>query len=590
MTLSFRRIGLGLFALVGIFLATLEAAPAATRLALVLGNARYVNVPQLDNPTNDAEDFAQALKGLGFDVIEQRDASREAMAKAVHDFSDRLPSAELALFFYSGHGMQMNGENYLIPVDAKIQNASDVRFNTINLTDIQREMESGSRTNILILDACRNNPFADKLAQSGRAIATRGLTRIEASAAGSLIVYSTQPDNVALDGTGRNSPFTAALLKHVATPGLEVRQMISRVRGDVLAATDKRQTPWDSSSLVGDVYLASAPAAAAAAPVAAPAPAAAPVVTAQAANPPREAAAAAAEPTNDCDRIAAPQPPFSSPAGVRDRKEPDWAAAVTACEAMIKAEPAEMRFVTWLGRAQDHLKNYAEAARDYRIASEAGFAEAQLGLGVLYYDGHGVLQNYTMAFELFNKAAAAEAPITAARAMANVGAMYADGRGVAKDDAKSLDFEEKSVEAGNPRALELIAIHYFNGAGVARDYQMAAQYLQQAVDIGDGQAMKFLANMVEGGYLGAPDPTKAGELRLKAVQVDPDARDPGRLAPYRPAAVAQVGNFHRRRYVVYRASYGGGSYNPAWQAAPGDTRCCPNNMLVCPLGRHFCGH
>jgi tetratricopeptide (TPR) repeat protein len=305
---------------------------------------------------------------------------------------------------------------------------------------------------------------------------------------------------------------------------------------------------------------------------------------------PTPEAAAAPEPTNDCDRIAAPRAPAPSPASVHERREPDWAAAVPACEAMIKAQPAEIRFVDQLGRAQDHLKNYTEAARNYRIASEAGYPDAQLNLGVLYYDGHGALQSYMTAFELFNKAAAASPSLVAAKAMANVGAMYADGRGVAKDDARSLDFEERSVEMGNPNALRLIAIHYFNGAGVARDYQMAAQYLQQAVDVGDGYAMKFLANMIEGGYLGAPDPTKAGELRLRAVQVDPDSRDPGPLQMYRPSAPARIsGTLHPRRYVVYRYAQGA-SYNPAWQAAPGDTRCCPNNMLVCPLGRHFCGH
>ena len=446
----------------------------------MLGNGKYENVPELGNPANDAQDLAQALRKVGFDVIEQHDATREAMAKAVHDFSDRLAGAEVALFFYAGHGLQMNGENYLLPVDAKIQNAADVRFNTINLTDIQQEMESAGRANIIILDACRNNPFADKLAQSGRSIAGRGLARLDAAGQGSLIVYSTQPNNTAFDGAGRNSPFTAALLNHVATPGLEVRQMISRVRGDVLAATDQKQTPWDSSSLVGDVYLAGPPASPAAAATAkqaqTPDTQATPAVRTQ-------PAATASEPANDCDRIAASRPPSSS-AGNRDRKEPDWAAAVPACEAMIKAQPAEMRFVDELGHAQEHLKNYAEAARNYRIASEAGYPEAQLNLGVLYYDGHGLLQNYTTAFELFNKVAAGAPSIITAKAMANVGAMYADGRGVAKDDAKSLDFEERSVEMGNPNALRLIAIHYFNGAGVARDYQMAAQYMQQAVDIG----------------------------------------------------------------------------------------------------------
>src|ERR1700679_4306028 len=270
--------------------ATQADAIAGVRLALVLGNSKYQAVPELDNPANDAADLAQALRGVGFEVIEESDATREAMAKAVHDFSERLRGADVALFFYAGHGLQMNGENYLLPVDAKIENAADVRFSTINLSDIQQEMEGSGRANIIILDACRNNPFAEKLARGGRGVTTRGLGRIDATGEGSLIVYSTQPNNVALDGAGRNSPFTGALLRYVGTPGLEVRQMISKVRGDVLQATDRRQTPWDSSSLVGDVYLAVLPAASAAtstpqAPVAANNPAA-PVVALTAPPPP----------------------------------------------------------------------------------------------------------------------------------------------------------------------------------------------------------------------------------------------------------------------------------------------------------------
>ena len=234
----------------------LLAAPpaiAGARLALVIGNGKYVNAPALGNPANDAADLAHALRGVGFEVIELQDASRDAMTKALREFSTRLRGTEMVLLFYAGHGMQMNGENYLLPIDADIQTPADVRFNTVNLTDIQQEIEANGRVNIMILDACRNNPFAERLAQSGRAAPSRGLGRIDASGEGSLIVYSTQPNNVALDGSGRNSPFTAALLKHVTTPGIEVRQMLSRVRGDVLAATDRKQTPWDSSSLTGDV-------------------------------------------------------------------------------------------------------------------------------------------------------------------------------------------------------------------------------------------------------------------------------------------------------------------------------------------------
>ena len=318
-----------------LLIATLGTAMAGTRLALVLGNSKYQNVPVLENPANDAGDLAAALRRLGFDVIEQRDAGRDVMVKAVRDFTERLPGAEMALFFYAGHGLQMNGENYLVPVDAKIQNASDVRFNTINLSDIQQEMESGGRTNIIILDACRDNPFADKLAQSGRSLGARGLVRVEAAAQGSLIVYSTQPNNIALDGAGRNSPFTAALLKHMATPGLEVRQMLSRVRGDVLASTDKKQTPWDSSSLVGDIYLAGAPADLVPQAPASPAP----LVIAQTPDAaPRQVAPPSSEAESECDTIAALRLPYTSPAAVHETRETDWVRGVAAMEDCQAAE------------------------------------------------------------------------------------------------------------------------------------------------------------------------------------------------------------------------------------------------------------
>ncbi len=187
-----RIIALGLGAVTMIFALALGPAMAdEARLALVLGNSKYQNAPELANPANDAQDLAKELRQIGFEVIERHDASRDATAKAVHDFSERLPGAKVALFFYAGHGLQMNGENYLVPVDAKVETASDVRFNTISLSDIQGEMEGSGRTDIIILDACRDNPFADKLAQGSRGIrAARGLVRTDATAQGSLVVGS----------------------------------------------------------------------------------------------------------------------------------------------------------------------------------------------------------------------------------------------------------------------------------------------------------------------------------------------------------------------------------------------------------------
>jgi TPR repeat protein len=592
-----RSIALGLGAVVVLLLLTLGPAGAAgTRLALVLGNSKYQNAPELANPANDAQDLAKELRQIGFDVIEQHDASREAMAKAVHDFADKLPGAQVALFFYAGHGLQMNGENYLVPVDANVDTASDVRFNTINLTDIQAEMDGNGRTSIIMLDACRDNPFADKLAQGTRGIRIpHGLGRTEASAQGSLVVYSTQPNNVAQDGTGRNSPFTAALLKHVTTPGLEVRQMISRVRGDVLAATDQKQTPWDSSSLVGDVYLASGPDAPAPQPVAAAVPL--PPLPTTPAPAPTVAPEAAVATETECERIAAYHPRHAMASPTETEEATDWTHAAALCKAEMTAHPGDPRFIYAYGRVQSRLKNYVEALHDFRIAADAGHIDALCELGVLYYTGHGVLQSYPTAYAYFSKAASAGS----GRAMGNVASMTGNGFGVAKDAAKALELAEKSIEMGDPFGLRIVANHYFNGNGVPRDYQMAAQYLQQSVDLGDGQAMKFLANMYESGYLGAPDPAKASELRLQAERVDPGSPPPSpEHLPMFHQAVAAAPVVHRRRYVIYRPIYNpywggrplvaGGGYNPAWQAAPGDTSCCPNNMLICPMPRHFCGH
>ena len=544
--------------------AAFSPASAGVKLALVLGNAKYEAVPVLENPANDAADLAQALRATGFEVIEQRDATRDVMAKAVRDFSERLHGADVALFFYAGHGLQMNGENYLLPVDARIETAADVRFNTINLSDIQQEMEGSGRANIIILDACRNNPFTEKLSRGGRGATTRGLGRVDATGEGSLIVYSTQPNNVALDGAGRNSPFTAALLKHVGTPGLEVRQMISRVRGDVLQATDRRQTPWDSSSLVGDVYLAGAPAVAASptqppavqntAPAPAPVPLPAPVaaLAPPPAPPAQNIARAGAIPeiVGECDRLTMP-PDQSSAATPAIAVKTDWNRAVVACEAAVKAEPNEPHFNFALGKAYFYARNYIEAARHLALAADA-VPEAENALGYLFARGLGVVKNEQKAFELYSKAAAAGSGI----AMQSLSGCYIDGMYVKQDFGKALDWLEKSVEAGNADALQQIGNMYFNGQGVPKDYVMAAQYFQQAADLNNGYALRFLANMYEVGLLGPSNPEKAGALRLRAEQVDPDAsRVPESVAFFRRVAAANQGQRQvrsTRRYVVYR--------------------------------------
>lgn len=235
-----------------------EAMAEQRRVALVIGNGAYQHTTVLANAPNDGRAMAAKLRALDFDVLEGIDLDRRATETLIRDFSRRLDSAEVGLFFYAGHGMQVNGSNYLVPVDAVLETEADLDFETVRLDIILNQLERRPRTNIVLLDACRDNPLARTLSRSmgaSRSAAVgRGLARIDGGI-GTLIAYATEPDNVALDGDGANSPFTTALLQHIDTPGLEVRQMLTRVRQQVIAATDRRQVPWDHSSLTGDFFF-----------------------------------------------------------------------------------------------------------------------------------------------------------------------------------------------------------------------------------------------------------------------------------------------------------------------------------------------
>jgi uncharacterized caspase-like protein len=237
------------------------ALPAAAekRVALVIGNSAYKEVAQLPNPVNDANEISSALKSAGFDVILGVDLEKRAFDTKVRNFADLLQDADAAIFFYAGHGLQVAGRNYLIPVDAHLQGERDLDFDAVNLDFIMKQMELGraDKTNIVFLDACRDNPFSQNLARSMGTRSTsigKGLAQVD-TGVGTFIAYSTQPGNVALDGKGKNSPFTAALSKHVREPGRDLTSVMIETRKDVLAATAGKQVPWDHSALTGEFYF-----------------------------------------------------------------------------------------------------------------------------------------------------------------------------------------------------------------------------------------------------------------------------------------------------------------------------------------------
>ncbi len=219
--------------------------------------------------------MAEVLERAGFEVVVGIDLDRRGMETKIREFGNRLEGGRVGLFFYAGHAMQVAGENYLLPIDAVLERERDLAFETVSLGQVLRAMESSASTNLVFLDACRDNPLTRSFQRSlgtRSAAVGQGLAQVQ-SGLGTLVAYATQPGNVALDGREANSPFTAALAQHLVTPGIDIAIAMRRVRESVVAATGGRQVPWDHSSLTGDVVLVGAPSAAP--PAAPPAPIAA---------------------------------------------------------------------------------------------------------------------------------------------------------------------------------------------------------------------------------------------------------------------------------------------------------------------------
>ncbi len=245
--------------------------PAGTatgrRVALVIGNGAYNHIKALANPSNDARAVAKSLRGIGFVVTEGIDLDRAAMQNMIREFLRDAARSQVAIVYYAGHGVQIDGRNWLIPVDAQLKAGGSITDMMTDMDTIMAGLDDQLRTNILILDACRNNPMAPQVASagSGRGIEGGGLAAPSSLGSGStlgagtLIAFATAPGKVALDGEGANSPFSAALSRHIGTPGLEVQQMLTRVRAEVVATTRSQQVPWSNSSLLGEVYLAEKP-------------------------------------------------------------------------------------------------------------------------------------------------------------------------------------------------------------------------------------------------------------------------------------------------------------------------------------------
>lgn len=230
---------------------TVEGQP---RLALVIGNSKYPSVP-LKNPVNDAVAIAQELQRSGFDVMLFTDVGEKDMKIAIRDFGNRLKEKKgVGLFYYAGHGLQIDGRNYILPVDADVQKIQDVEFESVDLSRILVEMEyAENEMNIVILDACRDNPYKEQFKATGRSAV--GLASINSAPPNSLIAFSTAPGATAYDGDGANGLYTQEFLKALQTEGLKIEEVFKKVRSQVRLQSDGEQIPWETSSIENDFYF-----------------------------------------------------------------------------------------------------------------------------------------------------------------------------------------------------------------------------------------------------------------------------------------------------------------------------------------------
>ncbi|WP_420335177.1 caspase family protein [Roseibium sp.] len=526
-----------------IFLLFTIAAHAEKRVALVVGNGAYTWAGALENPVNDARKLGEALRNLDFEVHLEENLQRSGFQEAIRTFSSSLEGADVALFFYAGHGIQVAGENYLVPADANLQEESDINVELIAVKSLLKQMEGSAKTRIILLDACRNNPFTAGLARSmgTRSVEVgQGLARVD-SGPGTLIAYATEPGNVALDGTDGNSPFTKALLNHISTPNLDVARMLRRVRTDVIETTEGAQIPWENSSLVvdftfrpadrGPVELASSEQALWEAVRYGDNPDEVRLYLERYPN--GQFAKAALELLNktlghrhpsisDNQDAKALQSRSSSVKACLTVENSDLGLGVPegaeqACYDAVALFPNSALLRLLYGKVLDRAGNEPEAARQYRQSAELNNTNAMIELAVAYELGKGVEWQPEESLRLLNKSASRGN----AEAMNHLAHLYTEGNLVDYDEIKAFQWFQKAAEAGNPEAAFYVAGAYDRGEGVDRNDDKARFWYQRALKSDDsGIAATNLAWMYLEGRGGDKDTERARQLLEQAAAAD----------------------------------------------------------------------
>jgi TPR repeat protein len=434
--------------------ATGHAQQVEHRVALVIGNASYQHVNRLANPGNDAKLIADTLQKSGFTLVgggAQLNLDKASFDRLVQDFGKQIQGADVALFYYAGHGMQVDNTNWLVPIDANPTRQQDLDFQMVNAELVLKQMDGAStRLNILILDACRNNPFAN---MGTRGVAS-GLAQMKAPD-GTLISFATQPGNVAADGTGADGPFATALAESIRKPGLDIFHLFNQVGLSVKRATQGSQEPWVSSSPIdGEFYFAST----------------------------ETAPDTAAESTTDASTSTKSDAPISAPTiqATRDLAEKGQTSAQI---------DLGLNYAKGIGVPKD----YATALQWFQRAADQGDPHAQFYVGLMHERGNAVPRSYATALIWYRKAAEqnfAPAQIAVAR-------FYARGLSIPKDRAQQAAWLRRAADQDSPQAELILGNLYRLGIGVPRDLVTASQLYQRAAakDFGPAEAQLGLAYM-----------------------------------------------------------------------------------------------
>jgi uncharacterized protein len=523
-------------------IATVPETLAANRFALVIGNGDYVNSKSLPNPVNDATDVSDVLRQLGFSVTTVLNGTYNDIRQAIRSFNIQVQGADIGLIYFAGHGMELAGDNWLIPVDADLKTDLDVANSAISLKTIMQSVSRASGLGLVILDACRDDPFAAKIehAKLSRSV-ERGFARVEPTT-NVLVAYAAKDGTTAKDGDGHNSPYTAALLRNLGRPNLEVGRMFRNIRDEVMTNSNREQEPFVYGSLSSKAFYLNESAA----------PPAATAGSQALAVPGEESEAiwstikqsndsdlfeqflvkfpdgphaveardrlAKLQVALDCDRRAKSflDRDRTRTASVAQRDESASRLATTACEQAALQFPGTARYAFQAGRVAEARKDYSGARRHYENADRLGSAAAAFRLGLLFSESNRLPSDYAQARKWFEKAANQNI----LTAMFSLGVLYEMGRGGPQDYTKARELYTKAAEGGERRAMKNIGSLYETGRGVERDYDASMRWYKMAADLGDWNAMTSIGKLYELGLGVAKSPTIAREWYRKAADAE----------------------------------------------------------------------